>query len=752
LRSFLSVLSTGFQNAVSYIRRHSLLFPTIASFLSFMVAVLLILSVWFTRSVTVKMEDALYENASFSSAKAATSLKLAFQDIIDTAAHLEGINALSPRSWRDDTYSAYKTFKLFKSAKYTDIVLCYEESPMLLTVYGTCFAPVYFSDVDHPKLLVDELCSMNSVGLLSTSLFGADRERNRVLLYYPLSTQHTAVFVLNSSQMSSITSDVIGSTEGLQVLFDSNGAVLWSSRSVDQDVQQLIFQNIAKSASDDKITLNEVDYIFSYNDVGYGAKLVSLEKITTQFDNLKAIITMLIIICVTILVLGVMFLFYSVRRSYVPIANLVRDLRTVLPEEQEGVNSDIATLRHAYSQYSSLLQESQKTAALFSPDQLRSLFVLRTISGRYTDAEELYQLCHSLEIHFPYPYFFACLLLFNDVYSDQDRRELEKYLYSGRHESFHSYFYILPDGHSAIAIVNVSSDKPGQLCEFGTQLIANMPEPIRATVGIGGICADITSLGKSYLEAHAALDYRLIKGKNTWITYSEISISDTETAYPHQLIDSYVNTLRTWNVQGIREKLQQITDYIYTNNLPLQQVKCICYDLTSAFLREISTLDNHVMYKPSTSYDVFNIAEYDSVSELAQKIASFSENIQQYIAKHTVYRESDMIQQCEKYLKENISNVQFSLSSCAERFDIAQQTLRRKFKEATGQTLSSYMTALRIKHAKELLVSSDLDINEICEQCGYLDLSSFIRLFKSETGVSPGKFRETNQAKPSQPM
>ena len=98
-------------------------------------------------------------------------------------------------------------------------------------------------------------------------------------------------------------------------------------------------------------------------------------------------------------------------------------------------------------------------------------------------------------------------------------------------------------------------------------------------------------------------------------------------------------------------------------------------------------------------------------------------------------------------MRENISNVQFSLSSCAERFNISQQTMRRKFKEATGQTLSNYMTVLRIEHAKNLLVSSSLDINAICEQCGYLDLSSFIRLFKAETGVSPGKYREIHQGK-----
>lgn len=96
-------------------------------------------------------------------------------------------------------------------------------------------------------------------------------------------------------------------------------------------------------------------------------------------------------------------------------------------------------------------------------------------------------------------------------------------------------------------------------------------------------------------------------------------------------------------------------------------------------------------------------------------------------------------------MQENVSNAQFSLTLCAESFNIAPQTLRRKFKEATGQTLSAYLTSLRIDRAKALLVQTQLDVSEICAQCGYVDLSSFIRLFRSETGASPGKYREIHR-------
>ena len=157
------------------------------------------------------------------------------------------------------------------------------------------------------------------------------------------------------------------------------------------------------------------------------------------------------------------------------------------------------------------------------------------------------------------------------------------------------------------------------------------------------------------------------------------------------------------------------------------------------------SLDHRVSYRPNAAYDVFSIAEYDSVSDLAEKITAFSENIRQYIERCDEHRAVDLIGECQRYLEENVSNAQFSLTFCAERFDIAPQTLRRKFKEATGTTLSAYLTTLRIDRAKALLVDTQLDIGEICAQCGYVDPSSFIRLFRSETGVSPGKYREIHR-------
>ena len=745
MRQVLTLIHSSICKAISHIRRHSLLMPTLLSSLSFTGAVLLILSIWFTHNVIGTMEQTLYERAAFSSSKAANMLVRSFQGIIDTATHLETISGISPRAYSNDPYHAYQTLRLLNSAEYSDLLLCYENSPHLLTVYGTCSIPVYFSELDDPQRLVEQIHSANNTGLLSTLAFGASMDNSRLLLYYPLSSQHTAVFVLSPSLMTNTVSIAAGSLDDIQVLYNSSGAVLWSSQQIAQSHQQQIYALATSNVNSTRIKLDATEYFLSANDVGYGATLVTLEKITTQLDGLKMTITMLIVSCVLIILLGVLLLIYNIRRSYAPIASLVQDLRNVLPESPELADNDLATLRHAYSQYSVLLQENQKNAALFSPSQLRSLFVLRVISGQYTDASELHTLCQHLQISFPHEYYFACLLLLDGISNEQDKQDIESCLYKQRDDSFHFYFYLMPDGNSAVGLVNVPSSNSDQLNLFGDYIIANLPPNAHATIGIGQIYPSITNLGKSYLEAHAALDYRLIKGRNTWITYSEICFKDADSRYPHSLIQDFIATIKTWDVAKVRKELQEISNYIVYHKLPLQQVKCICFDLTSSFLREISTLDQHVMFKLGTSYDVFSIAEYDSVSELSQKIVNFSENIQQYISKRSTYQSNDLIIQCQEYMRANISNAQFSLVACADRFNTSPQTLRRKFKEATGQTLSSYMTSLRIEHARALLIHSTLDINEICAQCGYLDLSSFIRLFKSETGTSPGKYRELNR-------
>ena len=68
------------------------------------------------------------------------------------------------------------------------------------------------------------------------------------------------------------------------------------------------------------------------------------------------------------------------------------------------------------------------------------------------------------------------------------------------------------------------------------------------------------------------------------------------------------------------------------------------------------------------------------------------------------------------------------------------------FKDKTGQNLSDYICEKKYEQAVKLLLGSAYTIDEIAGKCGYSATSSFIRFFKSKSGLSPSLFRKKKRS------
>lgn len=80
------------------------------------------------------------------------------------------------------------------------------------------------------------------------------------------------------------------------------------------------------------------------------------------------------------------------------------------------------------------------------------------------------------------------------------------------------------------------------------------------------------------------------------------------------------------------------------------------------------------------------------------------------------------------------------LSVLAKKFHISESYLSAQFKHHTGLTLRAYLLDRKINFAKHLL-QEGVSVTDACYRSGFNDYANFIRSFKKETGVSPGKFR-----------
>ena len=78
----------------------------------------------------------------------------------------------------------------------------------------------------------------------------------------------------------------------------------------------------------------------------------------------------------------------------------------------------------------------------------------------------------------------------------------------------------------------------------------------------------------------------------------------------------------------------------------------------------------------------------------------------------------------------------------AEKMGVSQRTLIRRFKSELGITPSTYFQNVRIESAKKLLENTTTPLDQVVEQVGYNDVSSFSKLFKQRVGVTPMGFRQ----------
>jgi len=97
-------------------------------------------------------------------------------------------------------------------------------------------------------------------------------------------------------------------------------------------------------------------------------------------------------------------------------------------------------------------------------------------------------------------------------------------------------------------------------------------------------------------------------------------------------------------------------------------------------------------------------------------------------------------------IKSLISNNEYekiyTIEELSKSFDINKAVFQKGFKLLYGQTFYAYYLTQRINHAKELLVFSNLSIQEIAVKCGFSDYSNFFRNFQKVAGVSPAQYRK----------
>lgn len=85
---------------------------------------------------------------------------------------------------------------------------------------------------------------------------------------------------------------------------------------------------------------------------------------------------------------------------------------------------------------------------------------------------------------------------------------------------------------------------------------------------------------------------------------------------------------------------------------------------------------------------------------------------------------------------------ELSLDILADKVYLTSHYLSSMFNREKGIGINRYIKNVRMEKARELLLDTNMKINDICKAVGYSNLSYFCKAFRNEHGMTPEKYRE----------
>lgn len=247
---------------------------------------------------------------------------------------------------------------------------------------------------------------------------------------------------------------------------------------------------------------------------------------------------------------------------------------------------------------------------------------------------------------------------------------------------------------------------------------------------------DLSKIKNCYDEAKLALINRNMNSDSAiqvW-TYRKLNYHIPVDKLIKQHMEQLPTNLKSMESETIRTTLNYFKEsFIQYPYITLKDLSDV-YDAFIAYLR--------LHYKEieiEIELEVEDYNEFESIEDLINSMEIILSEMM--ISFKQTADQSNLIDDTLKYIQHHYTQ-NITLSYLADYFYVSKEHLSRSFKKKVGQTISEYITLLKMEQAKHLLKHSNRTIKEISRNVGYQDEKYFSKVFKKHYKCSPKEYRE----------
>ncbi|XEC96229.1 AraC family transcriptional regulator [Paenibacillus tarimensis] len=251
----------------------------------------------------------------------------------------------------------------------------------------------------------------------------------------------------------------------------------------------------------------------------------------------------------------------------------------------------------------------------------------------------------------------------------------------------------------------------------------------------------------TFHKASEAMNYKAVLGNSRVITQKEVTSRNAGMIYEQLTVIRSMAQCYRLGDERWKEQLEQVFSEIQDGMISREDIVKLAGYMVYLLYKEMMELSDEI--KELWSSEAMpkltkEIEQIDVLNEFHQRVMALLGSYYEQIDKLRKDRNNHpLIQEVRKFVEDNYTDPNMSLSLIAEKFELKTSYLSRMFKVENGENFVDYLARIRMEKAMELLKNTTAPIQEISMIVGYAHYISFNRVFKKLTGMTPGDYRRS---------
>lgn len=268
------------------------------------------------------------------------------------------------------------------------------------------------------------------------------------------------------------------------------------------------------------------------------------------------------------------------------------------------------------------------------------------------------------------------------------------------------------------------------------------------SVAISSFHGDVKEIPLCYQEALYVMNYKKTLGIEECIFYETIRTSmNSAYYYPIDIEQQLINFIKSGSYNEAKVIFDKLFEENFNNRkLSAELTQCLMLNMINTMIRVINDLTN--INKCDKDYiktinPIRRLLPFRTVEQLRHQIDEFLKDICEHIVASNKDNSNWILNDVVPYINNNYNDINLSISTLADKFNINPIYLSKAFKNQVGEGLLDYINTVRINTSKALLAENyEITLEQVALKSGYSNVRTFIRYFKKFEGITPGKFKE----------